>query len=274
MLPKARLKKILSYQQKKSRKSDNSFVVEGTRLTEEALKSSWNVKELFYSHSFKDSAEGQMLLDLARRKRIEVTEVQEKVVRKMAETQTPQGVVAVVEHRSFDLELFLDQKPAFTLALESLKDPGNLGTIIRTADALGVEGIFLSAQSVELYNPKVVRSSMGSLFHLPIFYPVPILELLHRLKGDIKIVASLASGGANCKQVDFSDPICLLIGGEAFGLSKEVQALADSKVSIPDYGSAESLNVSVAAGILMYEIAQSKNLRTKGKYLRNIQKEN
>jgi len=94
------------------------------------------------------------------------------------------------------------------------------------------------------------------------------------LKGDIKIVASLASGGANCKQVDFSDPICLLIGGEAFGLSKEVQALADSKVSIPDYGSAESLNVSVAAGILMYEIAQSKNLRTKGKYLRNIQKEN
>jgi len=274
MLPKARLKKILSYQQKKSRKSDNSFVVEGTRLTEEALKSSWNVKELFYSHSFKDSAEGQMLLDLARRKRIEVTEVQEKVVRKMAETQTPQGVVAVVEQRSFDLELFLDQKPAFTLALESLKDPGNLGTIIRTADALGVEGIFLSAQSVELYNPKVVRSSMGSLFHLPIFYPVPILELLHRLKGDIKIVASLASGGANCKQVDFSDPICLLIGGEAFGLSKEVQALADSKVSIPDYGSAESLNVSVAAGILMYEIAQSKNLRTKGKYLRNIQKEN
>ena len=180
----------------------------------------------------------------------------------------------MVEQRSFDLELFLDQKPAFTLALESLKDPGNLGTIIRTADALGVEGIFLSAQSVELYNPKVVRSSMGSLFHLPIFYPVPILELLHRLKGDIKIVASLASGGANCKQVDFSDPICLLIGGEAFGLSKEVQALADSKVSIPDYGSAESLNVSVAAGILMYEIAQSKNLRTKGKYLRNIQKEN
>lgn len=264
MLSQARLKKILSYQQKKNRKKTNLFFVEGTRLTFEALKSDWQVSELYYSQDLRESETGKKLLSLAREKGVELTEVQAKVIRKMAETETPQGVVAVLEQKQFDLDRFLKKRPAFTLALENVKDPGNLGTIIRTGDALGVEGIFISSQSVELYNPKVIRSSMGSLFHLPIFYPVPLIEFLPRVRKEMKIVASLASGGVSCQEADYRDPVCLLIGGEAFGLSVEVQAMADLKISIPNYGSAESLNVSVAAGILMYEIVRFKKLRTKG----------
>lgn len=273
MLTQARLKKLLSYQQKKGRRQSHLFLVEGTRLTQEALNSDWRVLELYYSRELNNSENGTKLLKLGREKKVSALEVQEKSIRKMAETETPQGVVAVVEKKRFDLDQFLQQTPEFIIAIENLKDPGNLGTIIRTADALGGDGIFLSSDSVELYNPKVVRGTMGSLFHLPIFYPVQLKEFLSGLKPKFQILASVPSGGANCSELDYSEPVCLLLGGEAFGLSDQILDLADEKVSIPQLGSAESLNVSVAAGILMYEIVKYKKLRTKGQILRKIPKE-
>ena len=273
MLTQARLKKLLSYQQKKGRRQSHLFLVEGTRLTQEALNSDWKVVELYYSQTLKDSEAGQRLLKLASEKKVTTLEVQEKAIRKMAETETPQGVVAVVEKKRFDLDRFLRQTPEFILALENIKDPGNLGTIIRTADALEVDGIFLSQDSVELYNPKVVRGTMGSLFHLPVFYPVQLKEFLSGLRPKFQILASVASGGINCSELDYLEPICLLLGGETSGLSDQILALADQKVSVPQFGSAESLNVSVAAGILIYEIAKSKKMRTKEQVLRKIPKE-
>ena len=114
---------------------------------------------------------------------------------------------------------------------------------------------------------------MGSLFHLSIFYPVQLKELLLGRKGKFQILASVASGGTNCFELNYSEPVCLLLGGEAFGLSDQILALADEKVSIPQLGSAESLNVSVASGILIYEITKSKKMRTKEQVLRKIPKE-
>ena len=273
MLTRARLKQVLSFQQKKGRRKGNLFLVEGTRLVQEALLSDWPVAELYYSRSFKESEAAEKIFSLTRKKKIDTMEVQEKAIRKMAETETPQGVVAVVKKKNFELETFLQSKPEFTLALEAIKDPGNLGTIIRTADAFGVDGIFISTDSVELYNPKAVRGSMGSLFHLPVFYPVLLPELLSRLKGKCKVLAAVARGGISCHQQDYSEAICLLLGGEAFGLSKPILSLTDEQVSIPQSGLAESLNVSVAAGILMYEVAKSKKMRTKDQKFRKIPKE-
>lgn len=273
MLTQARLKELLSYQQKKGRRQGHLFLVEGTRLTQEALRSDWKTAELYYSQTLKDSEAGQRLLKLARERKVTALEVQEKSIRKMADTETPQGVVAVVEKKRFDLDQFLRQMPEFILALENIKDPGNLGPIIRTADALGVDGIFLSQDSVELYNPKAVRGTMGSLFHLPVFYPVQLKELLPALKPKFRILASVASEGVNCSELDYSAPVCLLLGGEASGLSDQILALADRQISVPQFGSAESLNVSVAAGILIYEITKSQKMRTKERVLRKIPKE-
>ncbi len=273
MLTKAQLKELLSYQQKKGRKKSNLFLVEGTRLTQEALLSVWEVKQLYCTHSFKENQSSAEILALAKKRGVKFLEIQERALRKMAETENPQGVVAVVEKRELNLDEFLKSQPELVIALDNIRDPGNLGTIIRTADALGVEGIFISRDSVELYNPKVVRGTMGSLFHLAIFYPVILTELIQKLRGRIRILGAVAKGGIPCQEFDFSEPLCLLIGGEAFGLSDGLLKLADEKISIPQYGSAESLNASVAAGILLYEIARFKKMRTKKPLLRNIPKE-
>ncbi|OGC86721.1 MAG: hypothetical protein A2142_01950 [candidate division Zixibacteria bacterium RBG_16_48_11] len=271
MLPRARLKQILSYQEKKGRKKGNCFLVEGTRLVEEALRSDWRVQELYFSSEFSESQTGKNLLSLACQRKVETVQIQAQALRKMAETETPQGAIAVVEKKELGLNNFLRQNPDFIVVLESVRDPGNLGTIIRTADALGVKAVLISKDSVELYNPKTVRSTMGSIFHLPIFYPVDILDTLRVLKRDFRMLAAVAGGGVSAHKIDYSNPVCLLLGGEAFGLSEEIVKLADLKVSIPSFGQAESLNLSVAAGILMYEIAKSKNLRTKSEVLRNKQ---
>jgi len=271
MLPKARLKRILSYQEKKGRKKGNRFLIEGTRLVEEALRSDWQVTELYFNSDLSQTECGRNLLALARQKNIETVQIQNQALRKMAETETPQGVIAAVEKKELPLGSLLSRNPDFIVVLENLKDPGNLGTIIRTADALGVKALLVSKDSVELYNPKTVRSTMGSIFHVPIFYPVNLSDVLKVLKKDYRILAAVSQGGVSPHGLEYSQPICLILGGEAFGLSEEIVKLADLKVSVPNFGRAESLNVSVAAGMLMYEIAMSKNLRTKPEVARTHQ---
>lgn len=235
------------------------------------MHSDWGVQELFYSSEFCESETGRSLLALARQRKIEALPIQAKALRKMAETETPQGIIAVVEKKKSTLDSMLKQIPDFLVTLEHVRDPGNLGTVIRTADALGVKALLISQDSVELYNPKTIRSTMGSLFHLPIFYPVELLDVLKVLKKDYRILAAVSKGGISPQGLEYSQPVCLILGGETFGLSEEIVKLADLKVSIPNFGQAESLNLSVAAGILMYEIAKSKNLRTKPKVLRTQQ---
>ena len=259
-ISKSRLQKLLSYQQKKKRKRKNLFPIEGVRLVLEALQSDWEVGELYYSHSFKLTPSGNRILELARKRRVELLEVQEKVIRKMADTEKPQGVVAMVNMKHFSAEQTISSgRTDFVLALEDIRDPGNLGTLIRSADALGCDAVLLSENSVELYNPKVLRSNMGSLFHLPVIYPIKLLGALESLKQKkFRLVATSPSGGKNCNEVDFREPTCLLVGNEARGLTKEILELCDQRVTIPRWGKAESLNVSVAAGIIMYEIAQQK----------------
>ena len=236
------------------------------------MRSDWKVQELFFSSEFSATETGTSLLALARQRKIDAIQIQSQALRKMAETETPQGIIVVVEKRESNLGSLVGQNPEFLVALEHVKDPGNLGTVIRTADALGVKALLISQDSVELYNPKTIRSTMGSLFHLPIFYPVELLDVLKVLKKDYRILAAVSKGGISPQGLEYSQPVCLILGGEAFGLSEEIVKLADLKVSIPNFGQAESLNLSVAAGILMYEIAMSKNLRTKPKVLR-IQQE-
>ena len=144
MLSKNILKQLLALQTKKGRKLKEKFLVEGARLCQEALESEWRVEQIYCSADFKESENGKKLLAQAKPKKINPLLVQEKVIRKIAETQTPQGIVALVQKKNFSLKEVLVQNPSTILALENIQDPGNLGTIIRTADAGGVKAILLS----------------------------------------------------------------------------------------------------------------------------------
>ena len=171
----------------------------------------------------------------------------------MAETVTPQGVLAVVRMPEYSLEEMITQAGTLVL-LENLRDPGNLGTIIRTAEAAGVSGIILSKESVDVYNPKVIRSTMGAVYRVPFLYVEDFKELLTELqRKQVRLLAAHLKGDKNFDKADYSGKIGILIGNEANGLSEEVSELADEKVLIPMAGAVESLNAAVAAALLMYE---------------------
>ena len=259
MISKNLLKQLLELQTKKGRKLKDKFLLEGARLCQEAIQSDWEVEQIFYSQSFQDSEAGKNILNLAKPKKIGMLLVQEKVITKIAETETPQGIVALVQKKRFSLKDVLAKSPDTILALDNIKDPGNLGTILRTADAAGVFAVLLSQGSVELYNSKVVRTTMGSIFHLNPVDNLSFAQVMPELKNlGYQIVATLPQGGKRIDWLDFSGKICLLIGNETLGLSEEMLKLADLKITLPIFGKAESLNAAVACGIILYQIALHK----------------
>ena len=180
----------------------------------------------------------------------------------MSETITPQGVLAVVGMPCYRLldEDYLDKIYSKTgkiklLILEDTSDPGNLGTIMRTAEAAGVTGVIMTKGTVDIFNPKVVRSTMGSIFRLPFAYVEDLKEVIKELKKEgISFYATHLKGEKSYKAIKYSDRSAILIGNEARGLSDEVADLADTYVLIPMQGRVESLNAAVAAALMMYEV--------------------
>ena len=180
------------------------------------------------------------------------------VFQAVSETVTPQGVLAVVKMPEYTLEQMLTSMPpeqgGTLLLLEDLRDPGNLGTMIRTAEAAGVAGILLTKESVDVYNPKVIRSTMGAVFRVPFLYTEDFFALLESLrKQGVRLLAAHLKGTRTFMEADYSGRVGILIGNEANGLSERASELAEEKVLIPMAGEVESLNAAVAAALLMYE---------------------
>lgn len=177
----------------------------------------------------------------------------------LCDTETPQGVLAVCKRLEWKKEAVFRKEKPFLLLAEKLQDPGNLGTIIRTADACGVDAVFLSEGSVDLYNPKVLRATMGSLFHIPVFQDVSLeatAEILR--KQEIPLYAAHLRGRAVPYELNLGDSCAFLIGNEARGISEHGAALCSKWVRIPMPGRAESLNASVAAAVLLYEAVRQR----------------
>ena len=171
----------------------------------------------------------------------------------MAETVTPQGVLAIVEMPEYSLEQMIE-KAGTLLVLEDLQDPGNLGTMLRTAEAAGVAGVILSKKSVDVYNPKVIRSTMGAVYRVPFLYVEDFKGLLCNLKEQkVRLLAAHLQGTKSFDKADYRGKVGILIGNEANGLSDEVSDLTEEKVIIPMAGNVESLNAAVAGALLMYE---------------------
>ncbi len=259
MLSKEKLKELLKLKTKKGRKTQKRFLIEGMRLCEEMANSNWEAESVLFTSSFQNSSGGKKLLQKFERKNAKPIPVKPEKIKKLSETVTPQGIIAVAKIKKFSLNELWSEGSNIILALDAIRDPGNVGTLIRTVDAFGIDGVLLSSDTVELYNPKVVRSTMGSIFHLPIFDEVDLEKTIPQLKKrNFKIYGTDAKEGKDPDKVDFSKKICLLIGSEAEGLNENLLKLSDEIIRIPIFGRAESLNVSIAGGILLYEITKRK----------------
>jgi TrmH family RNA methyltransferase len=259
MLSKEKLKEITKLKTKKGRKTQGRFLIEGMRLCEEMANSNWETESVLFTSSFKNSSNGKKLLQKFERGNVKTIPVKPEEIKKLSDTVTPQGIIAVIKIKEFSLNELWSEASNIILALDAIRDPGNVGTLIRTAAAFGIDGVILSSDTVELYNPKVVRSTMGSIFHLPIYDEVDLEKTIPQLKKrNFKIYGTDVREGKDLEELDCSGKICLVIGSEAEGLNKSLLDLSDEIIRIPIFGRAESLNASVAGGILLYEITKTK----------------
>lgn len=232
----------------KKRKETGTFVAEGRKMAEEACALGI-ARQLYVSETFL----AQENMDWAAN--VPCTVVADHVLKDAADTQTPQGILAVVEQARFSLEDILGRARLRLLLLEDVRDPGNLGTMLRTAEGAGMDAVIASKGTVDRYNPKVVRSTMGSIYRVPVFYVEDFEEMLAELheKG-VTLLAAHLRGTKFYDEIAYPERCGVLIGNEANGLTDRTADLADLYVKIPMAGKVESLNAAVAAALLMYRM--------------------
>jgi len=239
--------------QHKERQQSSRFVIEGVRLTEEALASGWLPELAFISPSL--SERGIKLARMLREKNVEMDEVDDRLLTLLSDTKTPQGILAVLQHR----DLPMPEEWDFLLVLDGLRDPGNLGTILRSAAAAGVQACLLTPGTTDPFAPKVVRSGMGAHFRLPIRTTGwdEIKRIAKSHSADILIADS--ARGQVCWEADLCRALILTIGGEAEGVQPAAYEAADGLIHIPMPGRGESLNASTAASILLFEVVRQRS---------------
>lgn len=251
----AKVKHVIALKKKaKLRKEEGLFLVEGIKMVEEAI--SYGIVEAYISETGYEtyaSSHSHVL------ERIPYEIVSDKVFGEMSDTITPQGILAVVTMPKYDLLEMIQREHGHFILLEDLRDPGNLGTIIRSAEGAGVTGVILSKESVDIFNPKVIRSTMGSIFRVPFCYVEDFVGTTRLLKKHhIPLYAAHLRGSDNYEAFDYKKSCGFLIGNEANGLSEAASKEADYLIKIPMAGQVESLNAAMAASILMFEVARQR----------------
>ena len=247
------VKKLLQLQKKsKARNEENVFLVEGLRMFAEVPEE--RVEKVYISESLYNKKKQELKLE-----RFSVEILTDSVFSHVSDMKTPQGILCVVKQKKYDIEEFLNLENPHFMVLDNLQDPGNLGTIVRTAEGAGVNAIFLNKESVDIYNPKTIRSTMGSIYRMPVIYVEDLLELLQifRERG-IKSYAAHLDGKNSYDKESYQSGTAILIGNEGNGLREEVASAADVWVQIPMQGQVESLNAAIAASILMFEVYRQR----------------
>ena len=243
---------------KKYRAEYNAFIIEGARSTEEAVNSEWEILRSFVDISA-DSKLVQAVASRLESMGVPLYEVSSDVMQKLSDTGTPQGILAVVKRKKFELNDFNQTERGLLLVLDEVRDPGNLGTIVRTADAAGVTGVVLLNGCVDLFAPKTVRATMGSLFHLPIKAEQDKKEFIEWCTGkNWSLWSSALEGAKSIYEVELPERVAVVMGNEAEGVSEEILSASDKRVYIPMPGKAESLNVATAAGVILFECLRQR----------------
>lgn len=242
----------------KERREAGAFLAEGVRLIEDAFAANWPIRFVLYSDEL--SERGRELVKKLEDKKIEVEKVESGLLQSLSETETSQGIIAVLNQ----VPLTIHPSPNFILILDSIRDPGNLGTLLRSADAAGVQAVLIPPETTDAFAPKVVRAGMGAHFRLPI-HSMSWNEIRAQFSATHpRLNIYLADmDGQSCWETDFRTPLALIVGGEAEGASEQARKLANAFVKIPMAGKTESLNAAVAGSVLMFEVMRQRNLNTK-----------
>lgn len=247
------VKRLAQLQKKgKARDEEKIFVVEGIRMYQEVPEG--QVEKVYISESLYNKKKQELNLQ-----KFAFEVLSDHVFEYVSDTKTPQGILCIVKQKKYEIEKLLSLQNPHFIVLDNLQDPGNLGTIVRTAEGAGVDAVFLSKESVDIYNPKTIRSTMGSIYRMPIIYVEDILDLLKKFKEKgIKSYAAHLQGENAYDKEDYRTGTAILIGNEGNGLREEVAKEADIWVRIPMCGQVESLNAAVAASVFMFEVFRQR----------------
>ncbi len=249
----AQVKHVINLLNKaKYRRECKLFVVEGGKMVFEAPNDL--VEKIFVSESYLANHKDDERLTGPK---VEV--VSDGVFKQMSDTKTPQGIMATVKMKEYAPCDILGQENAFVMVCEDIQDPGNLGTILRTGEGAGISGVILSRNSVDIYNPKTIRSTMGSLYRVPFLYVDDLHQTIAQMKNlAIKVYATHLNGNNNYTKENYTGKCAFLIGNEGNGLKDETAELADVYVKIPMAGQVESLNAAISAAVVMYEVNRQR----------------
>ncbi|MGG7154060.1 TrmH family RNA methyltransferase [Clostridium perfringens] len=238
-------KEIKKLKEKKHRIKSNKYLIEGLRFIEEAIKSKVSIDSIIFTESFKEK-NPELFLKI--NENIKLIQMNEALLKQLCSTENPQGIVGVINMQNKELK-----SGELVVLVDKVQDPGNMGTIIRTAHAAGAAGIVMTKGTVDIYNDKTLRSTMGSIFYIPIVED-DSLDFVKSLKKEgYKLVVSSLQGKNNFFEENLQGKVMIAVGNEGNGVSDEVYDIADIKVKIPMPGEAESLNVAVATSIMIYE---------------------
>lgn len=247
-----KIKYIRSLNAKKSRDEENLFIVEGIKLVNEAIKENAHIMYLIFNESTLNKTEINELLNSSKKLDIEIIICDDSVFNSVAETISAQGVLAVIK-KNLNEKTINDYN--FIVMCDRIQDPGNLGTIIRTADAFGPAAVLLNKGCVDAYNPKVVRASAGAIFRVPFIHENSDEDIINSLKNyNFKIFSTVVDSLYSFDDIEKLEKICIVIGNEGQGVSQEIINNSHMCITIKMSGRAESLNASIAAGISIYEI--------------------
>ena len=249
------IKHIRKLKDKKYRDESNEYVVEGVKLVEEAVKENAKIKQIIVCEDTTRTYEipTHIMLEIAK---YECISVSDKIFNIITQVTNPQGIMAIIEKNAQDAQI--DYSQDIIVVLDDVQDPGNLGTILRTVDSIGLNQIIVSKGTEDAFNSKVVRSTMGAIFRIKIIEVEDLAQAIKEMrKHHFKLMVTSLQTKNSIYDIDFNKKI-IVIGNEANGVSKEIQDMADEKAKIPMLGRTESLNASVAAGVVMYEYVRQK----------------
>ena len=238
----------------KNRNKENKFIIEGYRILTLAIECNANLNYVFINEDFEKKQEHLEFIKILEDKNIKIYKTTNKIFNELVDTENTQGILAVVGFENRNIDDNIEDSHKFILILDRIQDPGNMGTIIRTADAAGVDAIIALKGCVDIYNPKVIRSTMGSIFDMNVIHATQeeTLRILKLKKFDI--VSSYLDTNNYYNTIEYNYKTALVIGNEANGINDELVSKSDVLVKIPIYGKAESLNAAISSAILMYEI--------------------
>lgn len=253
-----KIKEALDIKNRRSKYKSNAFIIEGPHLIEMAIASGHQIKEVFFTNTFSAKKDGQRLLRQISKYTNDIFEITERLLSKLTDTETPQGILAIASYTPKNLEDIRFRSVPLIVIIDGVQEPGNLGTIIRTSDAAGADAVIILKGTCDVFMQKTLRATAGSIFNMPIVHAETGALLEWLASKGIRLSVTAVDGRTSIFDADLKNAVAFVFGNEAHGVSSQMKKNADFILKIPIFGKAESLNVSTSAAVCLYEAVRQR----------------